>query len=85
MAQTPEDETSEIASRSIGVLVTVIAVVLAAGPFVGKVTLRSTVPPVWVPDVSRDLEVGGCPRVYGATKAGSLRESDVNRNTIGQR
>jgi len=54
MAQTPEDETSEIASRSIGVLVTVIAVVLAAGPFVGKVYLRSTVPPVWVPDVSRD-------------------------------
>jgi hypothetical protein len=54
MAQTPEDETSEIASRRIGVLVTVIAVVLAAGPFVGKVSLRSTVPPVWVPDVSRD-------------------------------
>jgi hypothetical protein len=91
MAQTPEkDETREIASGRIGVLVAVIALVLASGPFVGKAYLRSTVPPVWVPDVSRDarsMDVLEYRNIWrnGATTAGSFRERNVDRKAIGRK
>jgi len=51
MAQTPEDKTCKIASQRSGVLVAIIAAVLAGAPFYGKSLLRSRMPPVWHPSI----------------------------------
>jgi hypothetical protein len=49
MTDAPEGKAREITSRCTGVLVAIVAVVLASAPFMGKAYLRSRVPPVSVP------------------------------------
>ncbi len=45
MTHFPEDKSSQTPSLQHGVLVAVIALILGCAPFIGKVFLRSTVPP----------------------------------------
>jgi hypothetical protein len=50
MVHMPEDKARKISRNGRGVFVAIIAVVLASAPFLGKASLRATVPSVWVPE-----------------------------------